>query len=90
MAGIDVVTSTSRAETSAITVRFTLGTDPEVAAAEVRDRVSRARRNLPDEIDEPIVAKVEADAQPIMYVAFTSTKQSSLEITDLLNRVVVD
>ncbi|MBQ9351919.1 efflux RND transporter permease subunit [Phyllobacterium sp.] len=90
IAGIDVVTSTSRAETSAITVRFTLGTDPEVAAAEVRDRVSRARRNLPDEIDEPIVAKVEADAQPIMYVAFTSTKQSSLEITDLLNRVVVD
>lgn len=83
IAGIDVVTSTSRAETSAITVRFTLGTDPEVAAAEVRDRVSRARRNLPDEIDEPIVAKVEADAQPIMYVAFTSTKQSSLEITDL-------
>jgi multidrug efflux pump len=90
IAGIDVVTSTSRAETSAITVRFTLGTDPEVAAAEVRDRVSRARRNLPDEIDEPIVAKVEADAQPIMYVAFTSDTQSSLEITDTLNRTVVD
>lgn len=90
IAGIDVVTSTSRAETSAITVRFTLGTDPEVAAAEVRDRVSRARRNLPDEIDEPIVAKVEADAQAIMYVAFTSDAQSSLEITDTLNRTVVD
>jgi multidrug efflux pump len=90
IAGIDVVSSTSRAETSAITVRFTLGTDPEVAAAEVRDRVSRARRNLPDEIDEPIVAKVEADAQPIMYVAFTSDRHSGLEITDVLNRTVVD
>jgi len=90
IAGIDVVASTSRAGTSAITVRFTLGTDPEVAAAEVRDRVSRARRNLPDEIDEPIVAKVEADAQPIMYVAFTNDTQSSLEITDTLNRTVVD
>lgn len=90
IAGIDVVSSTSRAETSAITVRFTLGTDPEVAAAEVRDRVSRARRNLPDEIDEPIVAKVEADAQPIVYVAFTSDRHSGLEITDLLNRSIVD
>jgi len=90
IAGIDVVSSTSRAETSAITVRFTLGTDPEVAAAEVRDRVSRARRNLPDEIDEPIVAKVEADAQPIVYVAFTSDRHSGLEITDVLNRTIVD
>lgn len=90
IAGIDVVSSTSRAETSAITVRFTLGTDPEVAAAEVRDRVARARRNLPDEVSEPIVAKVEADAQPIMYLAFTSDRHTGLEITDTLKRTIVD
>ena len=41
--GIDVLSSTSRQETSRITVRFTLDTDPEDAAADVRDRVSRVR-----------------------------------------------
>ena len=59
--------STSRSELSRITVRFRLGIDPDVAASDVRDRVSRVRRRLPDEIDEPTIAKVEADAQAIMY-----------------------
>ena len=64
--GIDVLESTSRSETSRITVRFRLNVDPDVAANDVRDRVSRVRRNLPDEVEEPTIAKVEADAQAIM------------------------
>src|SRR5829696_3018023 len=64
--GIDVLSSTSRQETSRITARFTLETDPEDAAADVRDRVSRVRGRLPDEVDEPIINKVEADADPIL------------------------
>ncbi|HEX6103821.1 MAG TPA: efflux RND transporter permease subunit, partial [Alphaproteobacteria bacterium] len=51
--GIDILTSISRAERSQITVRFKLNRDPDAAAADVRDRVSRVRRQLPDEIDEP-------------------------------------
>src|SRR5262245_27909108 len=90
IAGIDVLESTSRAETSRITVRFRLGIDPDVAASDVRDRVSRVRRRLPDGIDEPGIAKVEADATAIMYIAFRSEKMSPLEITDYVDRFIVD
>ncbi len=49
--GIEVLSSASRAETSQVTARFSLETDPDVAASDVRDRVGRARGLLPDEID---------------------------------------
>ena len=84
--GIDVLSSTSRSETSRITVRFTLDTDPEDAAADVRDRVSRVRGRLPDEVEEPVINKVEADADPILYLAFTSDRISALDITDFVDR----
>ena len=88
--GIEVLSSASRAETSQVTARFSLETDPDVAASDVRDRVGRARGLLPDEIEEPIIAKVEADAQPIMYIAFKSDRMSELDITDYLDRIVTD
>ena len=88
--GIDVLESTSRAETSRITVRFRSDVDPDVAASDVRDRVSRVRRRLPDEVEEPTIAKVEADAQAIMYLVFTSDRMNALEITDYVDRFVVD
>ena len=90
IAGIDVLESTSRAETSRITVRFTLDVDPDVAASDVRDRVSRVRRRLPDEVQEPTIAKVEADAQAIMNLVFTSDRMNALEITDYVDRFVLD
>ena len=88
--GIDVLESSSRSENSRITVRFRLGIDQDVAASDVRDRVSRVRRRLPDEIDEPTIAKVEADAQPILFLVFRSDKMSPLEITDFVDRYVID
>ena len=71
-----------------MTARFTLSTDPDVAASDVRDRVGRARGQLPDDVDEPIIAKVEADASPIMYIAFASSRMSGMDITDYLDRIV--
>jgi multidrug efflux pump len=88
--GIDVLESTSRAETSRITVRFNSDVDPDVAASDVRDRVSRVRRRLPVEVLEPNIAKVEADAQAIMFLVFTSDRMSALEITDYVDRFVLD
>ena len=88
--GIDTLTSVSRAETSRITVTFRPTVNPDVAASDVRDRVGRVRGRLPDEIDEPIIAKVEADAQPILFMPFTSDRLSPLEITDYIDRYVVD
>jgi multidrug efflux pump len=90
IAGIDILESTSRAESSRITIRFRSDIDPDVAASDVRDRVSRVRRRLPDEIDEPTIAKVEADAQPIIFMAFVSDRMNALELTDYVDRFVVD
>ena len=71
-------------------MRFKLDRNPDYAAADVRDRVGRVRGRLPDEIDEPIIQKVEADAQPIFHLAFFSDKHSALEITDYAERYVKD
>jgi len=85
---VDVLTSISRAEQSQITVRFRLEKDADTAAAEVRDRTSRVRNRLPQSIDEPVIAKVEADAFPVIWMAFTSDTLSPLQINDLINRIV--
>jgi multidrug efflux pump len=85
---VDVITSISRAEQSQISVRFRLEKDADAAAAEVRDRASRVRNRLPQTIEEPVIAKVEADAFPVIWLAFTSDTLSPLQINDLLNRIV--
>ena len=77
--GIEIITSASRQQTSNISVRFRPEINPDVAASDVRDRVSRVRGRLPDEIDEPIIAKVEADAQPVIYLSLTGEGLSALE-----------
>ena len=88
--GIETMTSSSEPEESRITVRFRLATDPDVAASDVRDRVSRVRGRLPDEIEEPVIAKVEADAQAIVYIAFTRDRHRPLEVSDYADRYVRD
>ncbi len=85
---VDVITSISRAEQAQISVRFRLEKDADAAAAEVRDRTSRVRNRLPQAIDEPVIAKVEADAFPVIFMAFSSDTMSRLQINDLINRVV--
>jgi multidrug efflux pump len=85
---VDVITSISRGEQSQITVRFRLEKDADTAAAEVRDRTSRVRNRLPQAIEEPVIAKVEADAFPVIWLAFSSDTLNALQINDLVNRVV--
>jgi multidrug efflux pump len=85
---VDVISSISRAEQSQISVRFRLEKDADAAAAEVRDRTSRVRNKLPQQIEEPVIAKVEADAFPVIWLAFTSDTLTPLQINDLVNRVV--
>ena len=86
--GVDVIQSISRQERSQITIRFRIERDADSAAADVRDRVSRQRRRLPDDIDEPVISKVEADASPIIWIAFSSDRHSSLELSDITSRIV--
>jgi multidrug efflux pump len=86
--GVDVITSISRQEQSQITVKFKLERDADSAAADVRDKTARVRQRLPQGIDEPVVAKVEADAFPVIWLALTSETRSPLELSDIANRIV--
>ncbi|MBX3503614.1 MAG: efflux RND transporter permease subunit [Alphaproteobacteria bacterium] len=88
--GIELMTSFSRAERSQITVKFRLTRNVDSAAADVRDRVSRVRSRLPAEIDEPVIAKVEADAFPVVFISFSSDTIGQLEVTDYIDRFVKD
>jgi multidrug efflux pump len=88
--GIDFINSVSRAESSQVTVRFKLNRDPDAAAGDVRDRVAQSRQALPEEANEPIVQKQEADAQPIIWLAFSSDRHDLMEIADVALRLVKD
>ena len=88
--GVKTLKSVSREEVSQITVEFTNDRDPDLAANDVRDRVSRARERLPDEVNEPVIAKVEADAQAIMWLRLFSDRHGALEISDYADRFVAD
>ena len=85
---VDVITSISRAETAQISVRFRLEKDADAAAAEVRDRTARVRNKLPQAIEEPVIAKVEADAFPVIWLAFSSDTYNALQINEMVNRIV--
>lgn len=86
--GVDVMTSRSRSERSLINIKFHLSRDPDAAAADVRDKVSRARRFLPDEIDEPIISKVEADSTPIIYIGVTTGDFTPMQASDYIKRYI--
>ena len=88
--GIKQMISVTRDGTSDITLTFNLGKDADAAAADVRDRVARVRGRLPDDIEEPAIAKVEADSSPIYWMMVRSDRHSLAEITDYVDRSVRD
>lgn len=88
--GIKTLISQSREEVSQITVRFELDRSADVAAQDVRDRISRARRLMPEDIEEPIVAKQDANAQEVMWIALYSDQRSTLELTEFAERQFKD
>ena len=88
--GIEYMQSVSREQSSQVTIRFRLNRDPDGAASDVRDRVGQARAFLPDEVNEPVIQKQQADQQPIIYMAFSSDRHSQVEIADYAERLVKD
>jgi len=88
IAGIRTLSSESREERSTITVEFTLDSDLDAAANDVRDRVARAARNLPVDANPPVVEKQDADSMPIVFLSMESEKRGILEVSDYADRVV--
>jgi multidrug efflux pump len=87
---VKTMTSSSREQGSTITIEFELKRDVDQAANDVRDRVSRIRGSLPREAEDPVIAKVDVDAQPIIWIALSSELHTTLELSDLAERVLKD
>jgi multidrug efflux pump len=89
IAGIRTISSSSALGNSNITVEFDLGIDLEQAANDVRDKVSQAQRNLPQDIDAPpVVTKADASGDPILFVPIQSSTRSIMELSDYAENVI--
>ncbi|MEP4377705.1 MAG: efflux RND transporter permease subunit [Alphaproteobacteria bacterium] len=90
VSGVKTISSQSRRGRSRTVIEFEVGRNIDEAANDVRDAVGRIRGSLPDGVDEPIVIKNDSDADPVMRLAVTSDRHSPEEITDYVERFVID
>ncbi len=88
--GIKTIKSQSREEVSQITITFVAAREIDGAANDVRDRVARIRKNLPAASDNSVVSKIEADAQPILWIALSSDRHTPMEMSDYADRYLTD
>ncbi len=89
--GIRTITSSSSNGSSNITVEFNINEDLEAAANDVRDKVSQAARNLPQDIDAPpVVSKADANSDFILLMAVQSRTKGLLELSDYAENVLVE
>ncbi len=88
--GIKSIRSSSRDESSNINIEFELNRDIDQAANDVRDRVSRMVRALPEDVEPPIVAKHDSDARPVMYISLSSNEMDTMALDDYARRFLVD
>ncbi len=88
--GLDTITSTSQDGRSRVTLEFLSSRDIDAAANDVRDKVSRITKNLPDDADSPVIAKYDSSGTPVVIVALTSDERTPMELTDYADRYLVD
>lgn len=88
--GLDTIASTSMDGRSVVTLEFKVERDIDAAANDVRDKVSRVQKKLPDEAENPVVAKYDSSGMPVMIIAMTSSSRTPMELTDYADRYLVD
>lgn len=90
IAGVKTISSQSRRGQSRVVIEFNVDREIDQAANDVRDAVSRVRADLPVDANEPQIVKNDSDSDPVMRLAVTSDRMSAAEITDYVDRYVVD
>src|SRR5438105_6336575 len=85
--GVQELRSISGTGTTILIVTFTLDRKIDVAAQDVRDKVSIAMRNLPREVLPPIIAKFDNDQAPVITLALSSDR-SIRELTEIADKIV--
>lgn len=89
--GIRTISSQSLSGASTITVEFELGVNMDAAANDVRDKVSQAQRNLPQDLDAPpSTQKSDANSDPIIILAVQSKSRSMLDLSSFASNVLVE
>ena len=88
--GIQTISSRSRDGRSEITIEFAPGRTVDSAANDVRDRVGGVADDLPEEVLAPEVRKVDADAQPVLFIVVSRPGWTRLELSDYVDRNLVD
>lgn len=91
---LESMTSSSSEGASLVMLELRYGTDLDVATADVRDKLDRVKRALPDEADTPLIFRMDASAMPIMRIAVRGNRSANdlreiadNQITDLLEQV---
>ena len=90
ISGVDEITSVTRNGSSRITVTFNLGYDLNTGVSDIRDAVARAQRSLPEGADDPLVFKNNGSGQASMYINLSSSTMDRTQLTDYMERVLVD
>lgn len=88
--GLDTISSESRDGSSRITLEFITSRNIDIAANDVRDKVSRVLSRLPDNVDTPIVAKFDSGGMPVLIVSLTSSQRTSMDLCDYARRYLLD
>ena len=88
--GVKSINSNSRVGRSNISIEFELDRDIDAATNDVRDRISRALNNLPEQADPPEVFKANDDESAIVWFVLQSDAMSTLQLTDYAERYIVD
>ena len=87
--GLKKLTSTAREQVGTIVAEFELWRDIDIATQDVRDRVNRAMRELPDDVEAPLVSKLDPDAYAIMWIALTGDRRwDELRLTRYADEVI--
>lgn len=90
ISGIDDIASVTRNGKSRITITFELGYDLNTGISDVRDAISRAQRDLPDEADDPQVFKNNGTDDASIYINLSSSTMDRTQLTDYVERVLMD
>ena len=88
--GVTSINSSSSDGSSRISIEFRVGRDIDQAANDIRDKVSRITRRLPEGVDPPEIAKADADGRPIAFFNLVSSQMSFLELNDYADRYIAD
>lgn len=88
--GVTSINSSSSDGSSRISIEFRVGRDIDQAANDIRDKVSRITRRLPEGVDPPEIAKADADSRPIAFFNLVSSQMSFLELNDYADRYIAD